>query len=117
MKNSSRIGTLAAKLSILVGVTLFTCSAWALDVAAAEKTARQNDCFKCHEVGNLKEGPSFKYVTMKYKGDPGAFKRIKEHLISGELAKGTDGKASPHKIIKVENEAELNNLMEWVLSR
>jgi len=118
MSYAIRIGTLAAQLSFATGVALFACgSAWALDVAAAEQTARKNDCFKCHETSSLKEGPSFKYVAWKYKSDSGAAARIKFHLTSGEPAKGTDGKSEPHKIVKVENDAELVNLIDWVLSR
>lgn len=109
--------TLAVRLSIATAAALCACSAWALDVAAAEQTARKNDCFKCHETSSLKEGPSFKYVAWKYKADTGAAARIKFHLTSGEPAKGTDGKTEPHKIVKVENDAELVNLIEWVLSR
>ncbi|WIT12167.1 class I cytochrome c [Paucibacter sediminis] len=116
--DTNRIGTLAfAKLSFAAAVAFCSCSALAVDVAAAEQTARQNECFKCHETGSLKEGPSFKYVAWKYKADTGAAARIKYHLTSGEPAKGTDGKTAPHKIVKVENDAELINLIEWVLSR
>ncbi|MEJ6001112.1 c-type cytochrome [Paucibacter soli] len=118
MKHARRIGTLAAaKLSILAATSLLPCGALALDPAAAEQTARRNECFKCHETGSLKEGPSFKYVAWKYKGDAGAASRINYHLTSGEPAKGTDGKSAPHKIVKVENDAELVNLIEWVLSQ
>jgi len=116
--DTNRIGTLAlAKLSFAAAAALCSFGALALDVAAAEQTARKNDCFKCHETSSLKEGPSFKYVAWKYKSDSGAAARIKFHLTSGEPAKGTDGKSEPHKIVKVENDAELVNLIDWVLSR
>jgi cytochrome c len=108
----------------LVGTLLLTAaaalvpqSAYAVDDAAAEATARQNNCFKCHAVEKKKDGPSYKEVAAKYKGKADAEARLTTHLTTGEKAKFPDGHEEEHKIVKVKDPAELKNLIGWVLSR
>ncbi len=94
--------------------------AMALDEAAATATARQNNCFNCHAVSKPnpdKDGPLYKDVAAKYKGKPDAVERLKTHLTTGEKAKFPDGHEEAHKIVKVKDAAELQNLVEWILSR
>ncbi|MDE1947278.1 MAG: c-type cytochrome [Burkholderiales bacterium] len=88
----------------------------AIDVDAAKETARQNNCFKCHGMEKAKDGPAWKAVAAKYKGKPEAFERLTKHLTTGEKAKFPDGHEENHKIVKVANQAELKNLIDWILS-
>jgi len=92
-------------------------SAYAVDDAAAEATARQNNCFKCHSVSKKKDGPSFIEVALKYKGKPEAESRLSTHLTTGEKAKFPDGHEEEHKVVKVKDPAELKNLVGWILTR
>jgi cytochrome c len=92
-------------------------AAIAADDAAAEATARQNNCFKCHAVAKKKDGPAFSEVALKYKGKADAEGRLITHLTTGEKAKFPDGHEEEHKIVKVKDQAELKNLIAWVLSR
>jgi cytochrome c len=92
-------------------------SAQAVDTAAAEATARQNNCFKCHGVEKKKDGPSYQEVAAKYKGKADAETRLTTHLTTGEKAKFPDGHEEEHKIVKVKDPAELKNLVGWILSR
>jgi cytochrome c len=92
-------------------------AAHAIDVAAAEATARQNNCFKCHGVEKKKDGPSYQEVAAKFKGKPEAEARLTTHLTTGEKAKFPDGHEEEHKIVKVKDPAELKNLVGWILSR
>jgi cytochrome c len=92
-------------------------AALAADDAAAEATARQNNCFKCHALSKKKDGPSFNEIALKYKDKPGAEARLITHLTTGEKAKFPDGHEEEHKIIKVKDQAELKNLIAWLLSR
>ncbi len=105
-----------------LGLTASAVLAWPLaasaaDDAAAEATARQNNCFKCHAVSKKKDGPAFSEVALKYKGKPEAEARLTTHLTTGEKAKFPDGHEEEHKIVKVKDQAELKNLIAWILSR
>jgi cytochrome c len=107
---------LAASATAIAILCLTAPRAWA-DDAAAEATARQNNCFKCHAVEKVKDGPSYKSVAAKYKGKPEAEVRLTTHLTTGEKAKFPDGHEEEHKIVKVKDPAELKNLIGWILTR
>jgi cytochrome c len=94
----------------------FSGQAMALDAEAAQALARQNNCFKCHGVEKKKDGPSYKEVAAKYKGKTDAEARLIKHLTTGEKAKFPDGHEEDHKIIKAKDEAEVKNLVNWILS-
>ena len=91
--------------------------AFAVDGAAAETLARQQNCLKCHSIDKQKEGPSFKEVAVKYKdkGTSEAEQRLFTHITSGEKAKFADGHEEEHKIIKAK-EPETRNLIQWILA-
>lgn len=86
-----------------------------VDADAAKGLARQNNCFKCHAVEKEKDGPSYKKVAEKYKGKPEAEARLTEHITSGEKAKFPDGHEEEHKVIRAKNEADVKNLVGWIL--
>ena len=86
------------------------------DAAAAEALARQNNCFKCHSVNKKKDGPSFAETAAKYKGKPDAEAILSKHLTTAEKAKFPDGHEEEHKVIKA-NEAELKNIVAWILAQ
>ena len=106
-------------VAALLGVVLLGAAqaAYAVDDAAAEATARQNNCFKCHAVTKKKDGPAYAEVAAKYKGKADAEARLTTHLTTGEKAKFPDGHEEEHKIVKVKDPAELKNLIGWILSR
>jgi cytochrome c len=108
---------LAASTAAVAILCLTAPSAWAVDTAAAEATARQNNCFKCHAIEKKKDGPSYAEVAAKYKGKADAEARLTTHLTTGEKAKFPDGHEEEHKIVKVKDTAELKNLIGWILSR
>lgn len=95
---------------------LLATPASAADNAAAEALARQNNCFKCHGVEKKKDGPAFKEVAAKYKGKTDAEARLITHLTTGEKAKFPDGHEEDHKIIKAKDQADIKNLVGWILS-
>jgi cytochrome c len=111
--------TQISKLLAMVAATAaFSASApvFAVDAAAAEATARQNGCFKCHAVDKKKEGSPYREVAAKYKGKAGAEDRLYTHITTGEKAKFPDGHEEDHKIIKTKDEKEIKNLIGWILS-
>jgi len=92
----------------------------AVDAEAAKALARQNNCFKCHSVEKDKDGPAYKKVAEKFKGNPNAEARLIEHITSGEKAKFPDGHEEEHKIVKTsppKDMAQIKNLVDWILSQ
>ena len=88
----------------------------AVDVAAAEALTKKSGCLKCHSVSAKKDGPSFKVTAEKYKGKPDAEKTLYTHLTTGPTIK-IDGKEERHEIIKTKNDAEIKNVIQYILSR
>lgn len=115
MKNASiKLLRLAAfALVALLGTA--TASHSAVDAAAAEALARQQNCLKCHSIEKKKDGPSFKEVAAKFKGKTDAEQRLVVHITTGEKAKFPDGHEEEHKIIKAKD-SETKNLIQWILS-
>jgi cytochrome c len=91
-------------------------SAQSVDVSAAEALAKKSGCTKCHSVSAKKEGPSFKQTAEKYKGKPDAEKALYTHLTTNPKIK-VDGKEELHDSPKTKNEAEIRNLIQYILSR
>lgn len=104
----------------IAGLLAASQAALAVDEAAAMAVARQNNCFNCHTVAKKaddKDGPMYKDIAAKYKGKAEAEQRLTTHLTTGEKAKFPDGHEEPHKIVKTKDQAELKNLIAWILSR
>lgn len=108
----SKLFTVAA----VAASAVLSVPAHAFDAAAAEATARQNGCLKCHAVAKKKDGPSYTEVAAKYKGKAGSEDRLFTHITTGEKAKFPDGHEEDHKIIKTKDKAEIKNLLQWILS-
>jgi cytochrome c len=87
-----------------------------VDVAAAEALTKKSGCMKCHSVTAKKDGPSFKSVAEKYKGKADAEAALYKHLTTGPMVK-IDGKEERHEIIKSKNDAEIKNVIAYILSR
>jgi cytochrome c len=87
------------------------------DAEAAKKLAKENDCFKCHAIDKTKKGPSYQKIAKKYKGKTaeGEAKMIK-NITTGPKVKLEDGTEEEHKIIDTKDEAEMKNLVRWILS-
>ncbi len=100
---------------VLAGMAALPGSARAADDKAAEKLLKDNDCTKCHTVAREKEGPAYKKVAEKYKGKADAAQKLTVHMTSEPTVK-VDGKEEKHKMIKG-SDADVKNLVEWILSR
>lgn len=101
-------------------ILLLAQAANAADAEAAKQLARENNCFKCHAISKDKDGPAYKKVAEKFKGNPGAEARLIQHITSGEKAKFPDGHEEPHKIVKTDpanDKAQIKNLVDWILSQ
>jgi cytochrome c len=87
-----------------------------VDADAAQALAKKSDCFKCHAVDKKKDGPSFKETAGKLKGKADAEEEVYKHVTTAPKVK-IDGKEEEHKIVKSKDEAEIRNLVRWILSR
>lgn len=87
-----------------------------VNVAAAEDLAKKSNCNKCHSVDKKKDGPSFKETAAKYQGKADAEAKIRTHITTGPNIK-IDGVQEQHQIVKTKDEAEIKNLLRYILSR
>lgn len=90
--------------------------AQAVDVAAAEALAKKSNCTKCHSVDKKKDGPPYKDTAAKYKGKADAEAKLIKHVTTGPKVK-IDGVEEEHQIVKTKDDAEILNLVRYVLSR
>ena len=90
--------------------------ALAVDAAAAQALARQNNCFKCHAVDKNKEATSWHELASKLKGDKNAQATLMKHLTTGPKVKFLDGHEEEHPIIKTKDQDQIKNLIDWILS-
>ena len=88
----------------------------AADDAAAEALAKKSKCMACHSVDKKKDGPSFKETAAKYKGKADAEQKLFTHLTTHPKVK-VDGKEETHESLKTTNDAEVKNVVGWILSR
>jgi cytochrome c len=110
----ARTSLLAASAAIFM---ISSAAVAAVDEGAARALAKKNDCFKCHAVDKTKKGPSYKKIATKYKGKEaeGETKMIK-NITTGPKVKLEDGSEEDHKIIDTTDQAEIKNLVHWILS-
>ncbi len=85
------------------------------DKKKAQRTLKQSKCFNCHSVTREKDGPSFQSVSEKYKDHPDARHVLFDHLTKSPTIT-VKGKEEAHTSFKTSNTAEINNVVEWILS-
>ena len=109
------------RLRLIIGTLLCGCSGWAdaqpaVDLAAAEALTKKSGCMKCHSVSAKKEGPPFKETAAKYKGKADAEQKLYTHVSTNPKIK-VDGKEELHESLKTKNDAEIKNVIQYILSR
>jgi cytochrome c len=93
-----------------------TGSAQGVDAGSAEALAKRSGCLKCHSVTQKKDAPSFRETAAKYKGKADAETTLFTHLTTSPKVK-VDGNEEVHDSLKTKNEAEIQNVVRWILSR
>lgn len=91
-------------------------AAQAVDADAALSLARQNNCLKCHSINKAKDGPAYSAVAARYKGKPDAEAKLMKHITTAPKVKLEDGSEEDHPMVKTKDEAQLRNLVRWILS-
>ena len=110
------------KTKIMVGLfgvfraIVFSQLASGVDAVAAQALAKKEGCLKCHAIDKKKEGASLKEISGMYKGKADAEAKLIHHITSGEKVKFEDGREEEHKMVKTKDEAEIKNLIDWILS-
>ena len=112
MNKRIRIGACIAGLGLGMGAA----QAQSVDAAGAEALMRKSGCFKCHSVSAKKDGPSYKSVAEKLKGKPDAEAKLFTHLTTHPTVK-VDGKEEKHESLKTTDEAQIRNVIHFILSR
>lgn len=87
-----------------------------VDEGAAEKLAKKSGCNKCHSLSAKKEGPPYKETAEKYKGKANAEDELFKHLTSNPTVE-VDGKKERHDSPKTKDEAQIRNLVRYILTR
>jgi cytochrome c len=102
--------------ALALGTAALATQAQAVDTAAAEALAKKSNCTKCHSVDKKKDGPPYKETAAKYKGKSDAEAKLIKHITTGPKIK-IDGVEEEHQIVKSKDDAEILNLVRYVLSR
>ena len=103
-------------IGLCAAVAMPLAHAQSVDVAGAEALVKKSGCMKCHSVSAKKEGPSFKETAAKYKGKADAQSALVKHLTTNPKIK-VDGKEELHDALKTKSEAEVKNVVAYILSR
>ena len=103
-------------LGLCAAAAMPLAHAQSVDVAGADALMKKSGCMKCHSVSAKKEGPSFKETAAKYKGKADAQSALVKHLTTNPKIK-VDGKEELHDALKTKNEAEVKNVVAYILSR
>jgi cytochrome c len=111
-----KIKAIAALLGISGALLLSPLACAAADANAAQALAKKEGCLKCHAIDKKKEGTALKEISAKYKGKADAQAKIRHQITAGEKVKLEDGTEEDHKIVKTKDEADLKNLIAWILS-
>lgn len=90
----------------------------AVDASVAETLTlmKNSNCFRCHAAAREKDAPSYKKIAGKYKGKPDAEALVFKQVTTSPKVK-VDGKEEEHENLKTKNEAEVRNVVRWILSR
>lgn len=106
----------AAALAVSLSSIALLVQAQAVNVASAEALLKLSKCTKCHSVDKEKSGPAFKKTAAKFKGKADAEAKLYTHLTTGPKVK-VDDVEEEHTMVKSKDEAEIKNLVRYILSR
>ena len=112
-RDSIKVGLGLAATAVAMSLSTPT---FAMDADAAQALAKASGCLKCHSVDKKKDGPPYKDVAAKYKGKADAEQKLHVHLTSNPKIK-IDGIEEEHVGLKTKNDAEIRNVIQWILSR
>lgn len=107
---------LRSAIAMWMSLNLSSSFAQPVDTVAAEVLARKSACFKCHAVEREKDGPSFKDIASRKRGTADAEAGLARFLKTGAMP-GKESTKEKHPQVKSNDDAEIGNLVRYVLSR
>lgn len=103
-------------MAALLGASSVLAAEDAMDADAAQALARKGNCFKCHAIDKMKDAPSFKEIASRHKDKVAAEAALVTYLKTGPKVQ-IDGRQEDHEIVKTKSDAEVLNLVRYILSR
>jgi|JI10StandDraft_1071094.scaffolds.fasta_scaffold929482_2 cytochrome c len=88
----------------------------AADAGKAKLLAGRSGCLKCHAEDKAKDGPAYREIATRYRGNAEARAKLIHHVTSGEKVKFADGHEEAHAIVKSTKPEDVSNLVDWILS-
>lgn len=122
-----RFGCLPA---MLVATAAWPAISFAQQNGDMSRLARDSGCYICHSVEAraparevLTEGPPFREIAKRYKGQPAAAERLTRTILQGSVPDSTDrhwegrisGHAMPSNTVEI-SAPEARQLAQWILS-
>ena len=108
-----------SKTAIAIASFLLACAGSAaaqnVDADAAKSLFGKSGCKKCHDVSKEKNGPPLEKTAAKYKGKADGEDKLYTHLTTNPMVK-YDDKEENHVSPKTKDDAEIRNLIRWILS-
>ncbi len=107
------------KSALLFGSLLFVWAGVAMaevDADAAQALMKKSNCGKCHALDKKKDGPAYKETAKKNQGKADAEQKLYTHLTTNPKVK-VEGKEEEHANLKTKKEADVRNVVRWILSR
>ena len=101
---------------VLSAAAVFTFASGPSLAADAQELLKEKACLSCHTVDKKLVGPAYKEVAAKYKGKPDAKDKLFTHLTTNPKVK-IDGKEETHDSLKTKNDADVRNVVDFVLTR
>lgn len=103
-------------LACLLALTANLTAAQNVDAESAVALAKAGNCFKCHSIDKAKKAPPYARIALKFKDKPDAENSLYKFITGGSTVR-LDDEDERHQAPPTKNEAELRNLIRWILSR
>jgi len=100
----------------LIAVALAPLAMGDVDADAAKALIKKSNCGKCHSLDKKKDGPPFRETAKKYRGKGDAEHKLYVHLTTRPKVK-VDGKEEEHTTLKSKKEADVRNVVRWILAQ
>jgi cytochrome c len=111
-----RVSVLALFASTALSIATIAPAHAELDDAAARALLKKSTCTTCHKLEKTAVGPSFQDIAKKRKGQASAVDDLKKVVRNGST--GTYGTNSmPAFTADKLSEADLTDLVQWILTR
>lgn len=106
----------ALGLILTVGLLAAPVQAQSVDEDAAFALAKKGNCLKCHAVNKRKKAPGYAEIARKYRDKPEAETMLYKHITGAPVVQLVEGD-EPHAAPPTKDDAELYNLIRWILTR